>query len=157
MEMFHQKRSGSTPRSTHEYITVVRCSYEVSCTRSHLHRRLLYGFPLPSPMPWLLLIVAGLLEVLWASGLKGTQGFTRLWPSVWVIAAMIASFVTLSLAIKHLPTGTAYAVWVGIGAAGVAIVGMTLFKEPVTPARIACLALIIAGVVGLKLLTPKAA
>jgi quaternary ammonium compound-resistance protein SugE len=104
--------------------------------------------------PWLLLFAAGILEVAWASGLKSTQGFTKLWPSVWVIASMIASFVLLAQAVRTLPASTAYAVWVGIGAAGVAIIGMTWLKEPVTSARIACIGLILVGVVGLKLLAP---
>ena len=104
--------------------------------------------------PWLMLIAAGLLEVVWASGLKSTHGFTKLWPSAWVLAAMAASFLLLAWAVKTLPSGTAYAVWVGIGAVGVAIVGMTLLKEPVSAARIACIALIVIGVVGLKVLTP---
>ncbi len=108
----------------------------------------------PMTKPWLMLIAAGLLEVVWASGLKSTQGFTKLWPSVWVLAAMAASFLLLAWAVKTLPAGTAYAVWVGIGAVGVAVVGMTLLKEPVSVPRIACIALIVGGVVGLKLLTP---
>ncbi|MFO0830432.1 MAG: multidrug efflux SMR transporter [Phycisphaerales bacterium] len=106
--------------------------------------------------PWLMLIGAGLLEVVWASGLKSTAGFTRPWPTVWVLAAMAASFLLLAWSVKTLPAGTAYAVWVGIGAVGVAAVGMTVLKEPASPARIACIGLIIAGVVGLKLLTPSA-
>lgn len=87
-------------------------------------------------MAWAMLILAGLLEVAWAIGLKYTQGFTRLVPSVLTIAAIIASMSLLGMAAKHLPIGTAYAVWVGIGALGAAVLGILLFKEPVTPARI---------------------
>lgn len=108
-------------------------------------------------MPWLLLILAGLLEVGWAVGLKYTEGFTRLWPSVWTILAMIASMGLLGVASKDLPIGTAYAVWVGIGAVGTAIVGMWLLNEPATVARLVCLSLIVAGVVGLKVFQPPAA
>ncbi len=107
--------------------------------------------------PWLMLIAAGLLEVVWASGLKSTHGFTKLWPTLWVLAAMAASFLLLSWSVRTLPSGTAYAVWVGIGAVGVAIVGMTLLKEPVSLARVGCIVLIVAGVVGLRLLTPAIA
>lgn len=101
-------------------------------------------------MAWLILIVAGLLEVAWAIGLKYTHGFTRLWPSVWTIAAIIASMYLLSVAAKSLPIGTAYAVWVGIGAAGTAILGIALLKEPVTVGRMAFLLLMIVAIVGLK-------
>lgn len=99
---------------------------------------------------WLILLVAAGFEIVWAVGLKSTQGFTRLWPSVGVIAAMVVSMWLLALAARALPIGTAYAVWTGIGAAGTAIVGMLLFKEPATAARLACIVLIVAGVVGLK-------
>lgn len=101
--------------------------------------------------PWLWLLVAGLFEVVWASGLKSTQGFTRLWPSVWVGLAMAASLYGLSVAVKGLPVGTAYAVWTGIGAVGTVILGIVLFAEPATAARLGCVALIIAGIAGLKL------
>lgn len=101
-------------------------------------------------MAWLLLFGAGLLEVIWAIALKQTGGFTRLWPSVIGITAAVVSFVMLSLALKTLPVGTAYAVWVGIGALGVAIAGIVVFGESVAPARLALLALILAGVIGLK-------
>lgn len=101
---------------------------------------------------WGLLMVAGLLEVVWAVGMKSTEGFTRLWPSVIVTAVAFASFWLLGLAMKVLPVGTAYAVWVGIGAAGAALVGMALYQEPATALRLVCIALILAGVVGLKLL-----
>jgi quaternary ammonium compound-resistance protein SugE len=102
-------------------------------------------------MAWLLLIIAGLLEVGWAIGLKYTEGFTRLWPSVFTIAAMVVSVVLLGVAMKSLPVGTSYAVWVGVGAVGTAILGMVLFSEPATAGRLASLGLIVAGIVGLKL------
>lgn len=102
-------------------------------------------------MSWLLLFVAGLLEVVWAIGLKYTEGFTRLWPSVGTGAAMVASVVLLGLAMRTLPVGTAYAVWTGIGAVGTVILGIVLFAEPATAARLGCVALIIAGIAGLKL------
>lgn len=102
-------------------------------------------------MAWLLLIVAGLLEVGWAIGLKYTEGFTRFWPSAFTLAAMVASVVLLGIAMKSLPVGTSYAVWVGVGAVGTAILGMVLFGEPATAGRLASLGLIVAGIVGLKL------
>lgn len=102
-------------------------------------------------MPWMLLIVAGLLEVGWAIGLKYTEGFTRLWPSVFTLLAMVLSVLLLGVAMKSLPVGTSYAVWVGVGAVGTAILGMVLFGEPATLARIGSLGLIVAGIVGLKL------
>lgn len=105
-------------------------------------------------MAWLLLAVAGLFEIGWAIGLKYTDGFTRLWPSVWTGLAMVASVVLLALAVRTLPIGTAYAVWTGIGAAGTALLGIYLFGEPATTLRLACIALIVAGIVGLKLLSP---
>jgi quaternary ammonium compound-resistance protein SugE len=105
-------------------------------------------------MDWILLIVAGLLEIGWAIGLKYTEGFTRLWPSVWTAGAMVASIGLLALALKTIPVGTGYAVWTGIGAAGTAILGIILFAEPATAARLGCIALIVAGIVGLKLVTP---
>lgn len=105
-------------------------------------------------MPWLILIVAGLLEVGWAIGLKYTEGFTRLWPSVATLTAMVASVLLLGVAMKSLPVGTSYAVWVGVGAVGTAILGMVLFSEPATVGRLASLGLIVAGIVGLKLATP---
>jgi quaternary ammonium compound-resistance protein SugE len=103
-------------------------------------------------MAWILLIFAGILEIGWAIGLKYTDGFTRLWPSVWTILAMVVSMYLLALAARALPIGTAYAVWVGIGAAGTAILGMYLFSEPRDVARILCIVLIVSGVVGLKIL-----
>ena len=102
-------------------------------------------------MPWLYLLLAGLLEVGWAIGLKYTNGFTRLWPSDGTGAAMIVSFFFLSLALKTIPVGTGYAAWTGIGAVGTAILGMVLLDEPRQMGRIVCLVLIIAGIVGLKL------
>jgi quaternary ammonium compound-resistance protein SugE len=104
-------------------------------------------------MAWLLLIIAGLLEVGWAVGLKYTEGFTRMWPSVFTIAAMALSVMLLGMAMKSLPVGTSYAVWVGVGAVGTAILGMVLFGEPATAGRLASLGLIVAGIVGLKLAT----
>lgn len=102
-------------------------------------------------MAWFYLTLAGLLEIAWAIGLKYTQGFTKLWPSVWTIAAMAASMYLLAIAARTLPIGTAYAVWTGIGAVGTAILGMYLFNEPREPLRLACIVLIVAGIVGLKL------
>jgi quaternary ammonium compound-resistance protein SugE len=105
-------------------------------------------------MAWLILGVAGLCEVGWAIGLKYTEGFTRLWPSVATVIAMIVSVGLLGVAVKTLPVGTAYAVWVGVGAVGTALLGIVLFAEPATVARLGSLALIIAGIVGLKLASP---
>lgn len=105
-------------------------------------------------MSWIILVIAGLLEVVWAIGLKYTHGFTRLLPSVITVTAMIVSVVMLSWAMKNLPTGTAYAVWTGIGAVGAAITGMVLLGESANPARLLSLALIVAGIIGLKLSTP---
>ncbi len=102
-------------------------------------------------MPWILLFVAGLCEVAWAIGLKYTEGFTRLWPSVATLAAMALSVVLLGLAMRSLPVGTAYAVWTGIGAVGMVILGIVLFDEPASAARLACVGLIVAGIFGLKL------
>jgi quaternary ammonium compound-resistance protein SugE len=102
-------------------------------------------------MAWIILVVAGLFEVCWAVGLKYTEGFTRLWPSVGTVAAMIVSVVLLGWAMRSLPVGTAYAVWTGIGAVGTVLLGLVLFDEPATVARLGCVALIVAGIVGLKL------
>jgi quaternary ammonium compound-resistance protein SugE len=102
-------------------------------------------------MAWLLLIVAGLFEVAWAVGLKYTEGFTRLWPSIATAAAMATSVGLLGLAMRTLPVGTSYAVWVGVGAVGTSIVGMVLLNEPASAGRFASLCLIVAGIVGLKL------
>ncbi|HCT39986.1 MAG TPA: quaternary ammonium compound-resistance protein SugE [Moraxellaceae bacterium] len=104
-------------------------------------------------MAWMILLLAGLFEVAWAIGLKYTEGFTRLWPSVGTIAAMIVSVGLLGIAMKNLPVGTAYAVWVGVGAVGTVILGIVLFNEPVNAARMASVGLIIAGIIGLKLAT----
>ena len=106
-------------------------------------------------MAWIYLLIAGLLETGWAIGLKYTEGFSRLWPSVATVAAMAVSFVFLSLALKTLPVGTGYAVWTGIGAVGTVILGIVLFGEPATLARLACVGLIVAGIVGLKLVSPE--
>jgi quaternary ammonium compound-resistance protein SugE len=105
-------------------------------------------------MAWLLLIVAGLCEIVWAIGLKYAAGFTRFWPSVVTIAAMLISIVLLGFAMKSLPVGTSYAVWVGVGATGTALMGIVLLGESASPARLASLGLIVAGIVGLKLATP---
>ncbi|NVN88615.1 MAG: quaternary ammonium compound efflux SMR transporter SugE [Rhodopseudomonas sp.] len=102
-------------------------------------------------MAWLLLLSAGLMEVGWAVGLKYTEGFTRLWPSVLTLASMAASMALLGLALKTLPMGTAYAVWTGIGAVGTAILGIVLLGEPAGAIRLACIGLIVAGIFGLKL------
>ena len=104
-------------------------------------------------MAWVWLTVAGLLEVVWAVGLKYTDGFTRLWPSVITIAAMVASVYCLAVALRTIPVGTGYAVWTGIGAVGVAILGMVLFGESAALLRIGAILLIVAGIAGLKVLT----
>ena len=103
-------------------------------------------------MAWIYLVVAGLLEVVWAIGLKYTDGFSRLAPSALTVAAMAASMYFLALAVRSIPIGTGYAVWTGIGAVGVAILGMALFDEPRTFWRIGCIVLIVAGILGLKFL-----
>jgi len=100
---------------------------------------------------WLILIVAAIFEIVWAVGLKSTHGFTKLWPSVGVIAAMATSMWLLALAARGLPIGTAYAVWVGIGALGAALLGWRLLDEPMSVARVICLCLLVAGIIGLKL------
>ena len=105
-------------------------------------------------MAWVLLLVAGLLEVGWAIGLKYTEGFTRLWLSVFTLAAMTGSVILLGIAMKSLPVGTSYAVWVGVGAVGTAILGIILFGESANAGRLASLGLIVAGIIGLKLATP---
>ncbi len=103
-------------------------------------------------MAWLILLVAGILEVVWAIGLKYTDNFSRLWPSLGTLAAMAASVWLLSVAMKTLPVGTAYAVWTGIGAVGTVIMGIILFGEAATLMRLACMGLIIGGIAGLKFL-----
>jgi quaternary ammonium compound-resistance protein SugE len=105
-------------------------------------------------MAWLMLIVAGSFEVVWAIGLKYAEGFTKFWPSAMTIVAMLVSIVLLGFAMKSLPVGTSYAVWVGVGAVGTAILGIVLLGESASAGRLASLALIVAGIVGLKLATP---
>jgi len=105
---------------------------------------------------WIVLFFAGLCEVGWAVGMKYTDGFSRLWPSVWTVALMIASIVLLGWALKVLPLGTAYAIWTGIGAIGTAILGIYLFDESREVLRFVCIGLIVAGIIGLKLVTPDA-
>lgn len=105
-------------------------------------------------MAWILLFLAGLFEVAWAIGLKYTDGFTRPLPTALTLAAMVASVLLLGVAMKSLPVGTAYAVWVGVGAVGTALLGIVLFAEPASAGRLVSLGLIVAGIVGLKLATP---
>ena len=105
-------------------------------------------------MNWFILIIAGLFEIAWAIGLKYTEGFTRLWPTVGTVLAMGISVGLLGIAMKSLPVGTAYAVWVGVGAVGTAILGIVLFDESANAGRLVSLALILAGIIGLKLATP---
>lgn len=102
-------------------------------------------------MAWIILFIAGLFEIGWAVGLKFTDGFTRFWPTVWTAVSLVASMALLGWSVKTLPLGTAYAVWTGIGAVGTVIVGIILFKEPATVARLVCVAMIVAGILGLKL------
>ena len=105
-------------------------------------------------MAWIILVLASLFEIGWAIGLKYTEGFTRLWPSVWTVLAMIISLGLLGIAMKSLPVGTAYSVWVGVGAVGTVALGIVLLEEPVNAARLISVTLIIAGIIGLKLATP---
>ncbi len=105
-------------------------------------------------MAWALLLLAGLFEVAWAVGLKYTEGFTRPVPTILTLAAMAASLGLLGLALRHLPLGTAYAVWTGVGTLGTVILGIWLFGESADALRLACIGLIVAGIVGLKLVTP---
>jgi len=107
-------------------------------------------------MPWLILLVAGLLEVGWAVGLKYTDGFTRLWPSLATLVALIASVLLLAVAVRDLPLGTAYAVWTGIGTVGTVIVGIAIFGESASALRLLCLAAIVGGIIGLKLVSTPA-
>jgi quaternary ammonium compound-resistance protein SugE len=102
-------------------------------------------------MAWLILFLAGLLEVGWAVGLKYTHGFTRFWPTVGTAISLVASMALLGLSLRTLPLGTAYAVWTGIGTVGTAILGIALFREPATVVRLACIGLIVAGIAGLKI------
>ncbi len=104
-------------------------------------------------MVWGLLVIAGLFEIAWAIGLKYTEGFTRLWPTVSTLAAMVVSFGLLAQVLKTLPVGTAYAIWTGIGAVGTALVGIVLLGESASPARLLCIGMIGAGIIGLKLAT----
>jgi quaternary ammonium compound-resistance protein SugE len=105
---------------------------------------------------WMVLVVAGLMEIVWSIGMKYSEGFTRLGPSIVTFVAAGISFWLLAAAVKILPIGTAYAAWTGIGAVGAAVLGIILFKEPATVARIVCIVLIVGGMVGLKLLGPDA-
>lgn len=102
-------------------------------------------------MVWIVIIIAGLFETGWAIGLKYTDGFTRLWPTVWTVLSMVVSLYLLGIAMKSLPVGTAYAVWVGIGAVGTVLLGIVLLDEPANAPRLISVALIIAGIIGLKL------
>jgi quaternary ammonium compound-resistance protein SugE len=104
-------------------------------------------------LAWFALFVAGLFEIVWAVGLKYTDGFTRLWPTVGTALALVASMGLLALALRTLPLGTAYAVWTGIGTVGTAILGIVLFEEPATVIRMACITMILAGIIGLKLVS----
>src|SRR3712207_1544340 len=101
-------------------------------------------------MAWVVLFVAGLLEIGWAVGLKYTEGFTRLWPTVATGVALVASMALLGVALRTLPLGTAYAIWTGIGSVGTAVLGIVLFREPATAMRLVCIGLIVAGIIGLK-------
>lgn len=101
-------------------------------------------------MAWVVLFCAGLLEIGWAVGLKYSEGFTRLWPTVGTTIALVGSMVLLGMAVRTLPLGTAYAVWTGIGTVGTAVLGIVLFREPATAMRLFCIALIVAGIVGLR-------
>jgi quaternary ammonium compound-resistance protein SugE len=102
-------------------------------------------------MSWILLFIAGLLEVAWAAGLKSSDGYTRLWPSVFTIVTALGSFILLAMAMRQLPLGTAYAVWTGIGAVGAFVFGIVMMGEALTAARVASAALIVVGLIGLKL------
>jgi quaternary ammonium compound-resistance protein SugE len=116
------------------------------------------GLPLKNwvgvSMPWTNLAIAGILEVFWAISLKYTEGFSKLWPNIFTVLGMIASFYFLAQALKVIPVGTGYAIWTGIGAAGTAILGIILFGESAAPARLACITVIVAGIIGLKLTSP---
>lgn len=103
-------------------------------------------------MAWLILIVAGLLEIVWATALRYSEGFTRWWPSLLAVVTAALSFVLLAAAMKYLPIGTAYAVWVGVGVLGVAAIGIVILGESASPARMVCLLLVLAGIIGLKVL-----
>ncbi len=105
-------------------------------------------------MAWVILVIAGLFEIGWAIGLKYSEGFTRLWPTIGTVVAMTISLWLLGVAVKSLPVGTAYAVWVGVGTVGTVVLGILLLGEPANAARLISVALIVAGIVGLKLATP---
>ncbi len=105
-------------------------------------------------MAWVILVIAGLFETGWAIGLKYTEGFTRLWPTIWTILAMIVSLWLLGIAMKSLPVGTAYSIWVGVGAVGTVILGIVLLGEPANAGRLISISFIIAGIIGLKLASP---
>src|SRR5262249_20140588 len=138
----------ATARSLLRCLTLRAC---VGCRSSERLR----DFSEEAQMSWLLLVIAGLFEVRWAIGLKDTEGFTRRWPSVWTFAAIVISMALLGVAMRSLPAGTAYAVWTGIGTVGTVILGIVLLGEPATAARVACIALILAGIIGLKALSPQ--
>jgi quaternary ammonium compound-resistance protein SugE len=104
-------------------------------------------------MSWIILIIAGVFEIGWAIGLKYTEGFTRFWPSVGTLGAMLVSILLLGLAMKELPVGTAYAIWTGVGAVGTAILGIFLFGDSASAGRLACLAMIAGGIIGLKVVS----
>jgi quaternary ammonium compound-resistance protein SugE len=106
-------------------------------------------------MPWVLLVVAGIFEIGWAVGLKYTEGFTRLWPTLATLAAMAVSMALLGLAVRTLPIGTAYAIWTGIGSAGTVVLGIVLLGEPATLIRLFCVLLIVVGIIGLKLVAAQ--
>jgi len=108
-------------------------------------------------LAWVVLFVAGLFEVGWYNGLKYTEGFTRLWPTVGTLISVVVSMGLLGVALRTLPVGTGYAVWTGIGTVGTAVLGIILFREPATVARLFCIALIVAGIVGLKLVSASSA
>jgi quaternary ammonium compound-resistance protein SugE len=122
--------------------------------RLQLKADTLWGIEKEEAMNWAILVVAGLFEVGWAIGLKYTEGFTRLWPSVWTVLAMVISLGLLGIAMKTLPVGTAYGVWVGVGAVGTVVLGILLLGESASLPRMVSVALIVAGIVGLKLSTP---
>lgn len=105
-------------------------------------------------MAWTILVLAGLFEVGWAIGLKYTEGFSRLWPTIWTALAMVISLWLLGIAMKSLPVGTAYSIWVGVGSVGTVILGIVLLGEPANASRLISVALIVAGIIGLKLATP---
>lgn len=105
-------------------------------------------------MPWVLIIIAALFEIAWAIGLKFTDGLTRLWPTLGTLAALVISIALLGIGAKSVPIGTAYAIWTGIGAVGTVLCGMLLFGDSMAPARVACLLMIVCGIIGLKLTAP---